>query len=162
VSTTMSVDAFIERPMGVVHDLLLNRDVLEQFARKQDLEPGSLIVEVDAGAGRSHVGWSRLVSDSLPTVVAKAVGDRYSIEFWLTPGVKGTIAVEAKGRATGRMNGDLLLQPEGDGTRVTVRGDITVHVPVVHGMLEKRARDHVLVPVLEQDLFPLLRTAQSE
>jgi hypothetical protein len=157
MSTNMQVDELIERPVPTVRALLLDAGFLERFAQLQHPEPGSVAAEIDPEQGTSRVSWTWVVTGSVPKIAEKFVGRQVFIEFQLRPDTHGTITVRARARRSAVMTGDLLLNAAADNTRLAVRGDIRVDAGVASRPLEKLAKEQLLLPILRDELVPLLR-----
>lgn len=118
----------------------------ESFAQARGDSAGSghadAIVDGTPATGFAVSIRQAVPAESIPSEFRSVVGSNLSVrysEVWepaTAPARLGTFAVEIIG-APGHATGTLRLEPDGDITRFTVDGDVTVRIPLVGPMIEK-------------------------
>lgn len=155
--TEIDVVAFVDCEPDRIREILLDRGFLEAFVQLQH-PAGTPEITIDHEGRSSHARWTLSLRDveDLHPLVRQLVGNSLEIDLRINV-APGAIDIDAAGRRTATLRSSLGLAPrEGGGTDLTVQGDVTVNVPF-SSRAERMARDQVLKPILENDLFPLIR-----
>lgn len=125
----------------------------ESFARARGDAAGAarsdVIVDGTPATGFSVSMRQAVPASSIPSEFRSFVGSDLNVRYtqvW-DPATgderTGTFAVEIVG-APGHASGTLRLDPEGDTTRFTARGEVSVRIPLVGPMIEKAVATAVL------------------
>lgn len=150
-------DVSYRRTVGVaparVAELLLDPELLARWARAQ--EPTEHTVTV--ADGRAEVRMV-LPTTGIPSMFRSQVGSSLPLTIRLAPSDRGTLEVVVTGKVTGRLDARLGLTPRGEGTEVTVDGDLGIKAGLISRPAATMARDSLVLPVLDE-LFDLVRDA---
>lgn len=156
--TGFHAETVVERSPADVAALLLDEDFLGAFADRQHPDERSVAVHPDRRS--AEVGWKVDLQGELPAMVTRLVGRHLEIAIRFVVGEPGRLDVDAYGKYRGEFRGTLALAEEPHSTRVSVDGDLDVQVRVVGAEAERLVRDHVLGPILRDQLFVMLRDWQ--
>jgi hypothetical protein len=131
-SHTMTYDA----PPADVQAMLADPAFREKVCIAADTVRHDVSID-GSGAGMKVVVDQTQPAQGIPSFAKKFVGDEIHIvqrESW-TDGSKASLTVAIPGKP-GDFQGDIALDPDGDGTTETVAGEIKVKIPMVGGKLE--------------------------
>ncbi len=131
----------------------------ESFARARSDAAGAthsdVLVDGTPATGFSVSIRQAVPSTSIPAEFRSFVGSELNVRYtqvWdpaMADARTGTFAVEIVG-APGHASGTLRLDPDGDVTRFTAEGVVTVRVPLVGPMIEKAVAGAVLKSLREE------------
>lgn len=154
--TQLHVSTVIHRPLTTVQKLLLHRPLLQAFIDKQ--HPSTKTISVDESTGQVDLAWTTILAGELPGLVVKLVGHQIDVSGGFTVGGAQRLTLDIHAKRDGELRGTLSLsERDPSSTLVDVQGDITVRIGLGGGQLAGYARDRVLIPIFDEDLFPLLR-----
>ncbi len=140
-------------PPERVEQQLLDETFLQAFVATQ--HPVEQHVHVDPSTRLSESQWTVDMQGELPAVVARFVGRRARINLVFALAAS-EVRMRAEANRDGRMTCSLELTGDGSGgTTMTLDGSLSVS-GAFGGMAEGMVRDQVVVPVLRDDLGPLL------
>ena len=140
-----------------IRKLLLNEDFLRAFVEDQHPVDNVIIVEIRESSSTTDWG---VPTEDIPDIFRGLVGKTVPISLTITPpGITpendGSMHLDLKGKVSGELRASLDLQPAPEDpvrTIMTVRGPLRIHisVPFLSGTASKMARDHLIIPVLDE------------
>lgn len=134
-----------------VRALLLHEGFLSEFVRKQD--PIEQRVVVDEHSRSATLTW---VNDfRAEPLLKRAVGSKADFEMRVSVSDEVRLDLDARARSHGMLRSTMIIESGGRGSVITVVGTVTVS-GVLGSMFAGQARDLVVKPTLEEELFPLL------
>jgi Protein of unknown function (DUF2505) len=140
-----------------IRQLLLNEDFLRAYVADQHPVDNVIIVKIDQDSSTTDWG---VPTDGIPDMFRGFVGKTVPITLAITPpGITpeqdGSIHLDLKGKVSGKLRASLNLLPASQdpaNTIMAVRGPLSIHisVPFLSGTASNMARDHLVIPVLEE------------
>ena len=129
----------------------------EQFLRDRAAALGAQVQEATA-AGATTTTRLSAPTTGIPPVFARFVGTSVSVSersAWTPDGAGGhrsdlDVTSEVFGRQV-RVTGERRLVPDGEGTRSTVTGDVTVDAPLIGRQAEGAVRELMAVVLRKED-----------
>lgn len=142
-------------------ELLLDRSFLEAFVLEQ--HPAEHRIEVDVNKRRSTVDWAISTAGMLGAI-RKRAGETVPIRLAFEPPGEvqeeaGAIDVDLVGKLTGQLRAALLLTTPAENPNVTtmaVKGAFSIDFGMLSGTAASMAKSHLMQPILEEELVPLL------
>lgn len=152
--STLSFASEVNRSVAEVHAMLLDETFLAAFVEEQ--HPSSKSIRVDSSVERSELRWRVDLEGDLPLLVTRFVGK--TAEISLTFDLRAErLRMSAHARREGFADASLLIRSSGDSaTTIRIDGKVTVSGPL-SSVAEVPARDHIIMPVLGEDLVPMLQ-----
>ena len=152
---SIDVSTHVSCPPRRVRALLLDRRFLQSFVDEQ--HPTSCDIAIDSKEQFSEATWDVVLPSDVPSIVKKLVGGEFTLRLWIHLKGEGRLEVDAAAKGSGRLRAALTLQEQDEGTFVRVQGTVEVNAGLVSGQAANLARDQVIKPVLNEDLFRLLQ-----
>ncbi|MFT4287354.1 DUF2505 domain-containing protein [Nocardioides sp.] len=149
MTTSMSFELAYHAPLDKVLAMLFEPAFREAVCDAQHALSRSVVVEGSAESGRVAIDYVQDAAKA-PGFVKKLIGDTMSVqqrEVW--SGNAATVELTLPGKP-GEMRGKLRLTEAGGVTTQTVAYDISVHVPLVGGKIERLIED-IIVKGLERE-----------
>jgi hypothetical protein len=150
------VETHVDGAPEAVKRLLSDPLFLKAFVDKQQAAAGPA-ADITVDDDHSSATWEVTLPGDVPDIAKRLVGRTLKLHMDIKTGNEGRVDVDAKGKFAGRMRGTLGLVPVDVGTDVKIAGSVHVSAGPLSSLAAKLARDLVLKPVLEDDLFGLLR-----
>lgn len=141
-------------PPSRVQALLLNEDFLGAFVDEQD--PTRRDITTNATAQTSQATWTVALPADVPGIVKKLVGGEVTLDLRIHAKDQGSLNIDARGKQTGKVLATLTMQERSQGTYLRIHGDVGVKAGLFSGQAASLARDQVIKPILQEDLFRLL------
>lgn len=137
-----------------VRRALVDPGLYVAFAEKQKAE--SQEVEVEPEAGTARLRWVVRMPPDVPAIVRRLVGDPLTLEIRVAiDPAEQRLDLDAIGRRRGQVRSDLAIEPDGSGSRLSLRGSMGVS-GIGGSQAASTARDEVVKPILRENFFPLL------
>ncbi len=151
-----SIDVSTQLPClpSRVQALLLNEDFLGAFMDEQ--HPTRRDITTDASAQTSQATWTVGLPADVPGIVKKLVGSEVTLDLWIHAKDQGSFNIDARGKQTGEVLATLTMQERNQGTYLRIHGDVGVKAGLLSSQAARLARDQVIKPILQEDLFRLL------
>ena len=136
-----SHDLAYDAPPEAVRAMLADPVFRERACEEMHASRRDVTVD-DAPTGMTVVVDQPQPARGIPGFARRFVGDQIRIvqrEAWSAP-TTGRLSIEIPGKP-GAFEGTVTLSADGDGTRETVAGEVTVKVPMIGGRLEQLVAD---------------------
>lgn len=149
MSTPLTFELAYHAPLDKVLAMLFDPAFREAVCDAQHALSRSVVVEGSADAGKVGIDYQQDTSRA-PSFVKKMIGDRMAVkqqEAW--SGGAAVVEMGIPGKP-GEMKGRMRLTEAGGVTTQTVSYDISVHVPLVGGKVERLIED-IIVKALQKE-----------
>lgn len=131
-TSSITVDAPPERVMEVIADFGSYPEWTDQITAAEILDPGD-------GRRARQVRF---------TMDAGAIKDSFTLDYSWAPDDRSVSWTLVKGGIQKAQDGRYLLEPDGDGTRVTYELSVEVNIPMI-GMLRRKAEKMIIDAALK-------------
>jgi len=151
MSTPMSFELVYHAPLDKVLTMLFEPGFRETVCDAQHALSRSVVVEGSAESGRVSIDYEQDTSRA-PSFVKKIIGDKMAVqqrEQW--SGNAATVELALPGKP-GEMRGKMRLAEAGGVTTQTVVFDISVHVPLIGGKIERLIEELIVKGLQRENL----------